>query len=68
MRMGSVSIEPASSTNLLRGFATVRDAGGDFIPADDLDSRDSFTLIGALFSSVVGEVPGAKPVLTLPVN
>ena len=39
-----------------------------FIPATDLNSRTSFTLLSALFSSVVGEVPGAKPVLTLPVN
>ena len=39
-----------------------------FIPATDLNSRTSFTLMSALFSSVVGEVPGAKPVLTLPVN
>ena len=39
-----------------------------FIPATDLNARTSFTLLSALFSSVVGEVPGAKPVLTLPVN
>ena len=38
------------------------------IPATDLNSRTSFTLLSALFASVVGEVPGAKPVLTLPVN
>ena len=39
-----------------------------YIPATDLNSRTSFTLLGALFASVVGQVPGAKPVLTLPVN
>jgi hypothetical protein len=39
-----------------------------FIPETDLQSRTSFALLSALFSSVVGEVPGAKPVLTLPVN
>jgi hypothetical protein len=39
-----------------------------YIPATDLPSRTTFTLLSALFSSVVGEVPGAKPVLTLPVN
>ena len=39
-----------------------------FIPATDLNARTSFTLLSALFASVVGEVPGAKPVLTLPVN
>jgi hypothetical protein len=39
-----------------------------YIPATNLNSRTSFTLLSALFSSVVGEVPGAKPVLTLPVN
>jgi len=39
-----------------------------YIPATDLGSRTTFTLLTALFASVVGEVPGAKPVLTLPVN
>ena len=39
-----------------------------YIPDNDLNARSSFSLISALFSSVVGEVPGAKPVLTLPVN
>lgn len=39
-----------------------------FIPGTDLNSRTSFTLLSALFSSVVGKVPGAKPVLTPPVN
>ena len=39
-----------------------------YIPATDLQARTSFTLLGALFASVVGDVPGAKPVLTLPVN
>lgn len=39
-----------------------------YVPATELDARASFSLISALFSSVVGEVPGAKPVLTLPVN
>lgn len=39
-----------------------------YISSDDLRSRTSFSLISALFAAVVGEVPGAKPVLTLPVN
>lgn len=39
-----------------------------FIASDDLTSRTSFALLNALFSSVIGEIPGAKPVLTLPVN
>ena len=39
-----------------------------YIPATDLNSRTSFTLLSALFSAVVGQIPGAKPVLTLPVN
>jgi len=39
-----------------------------YIPETDLNSRTTFTLLSALFASVVGEVPGAKPVLTLPVN
>ena len=39
-----------------------------YIPSTDLQARTSFILLGALFASVVGDVPGAKPVLTLPVN
>jgi hypothetical protein len=39
-----------------------------YIASNDLASRTSFSLLNALFASVVGEIPGAKPVLTLPVN
>jgi hypothetical protein len=39
-----------------------------YVPSTDLNSRSSFALFSALFSSVVGDVPGAEPVLTLPVN
>jgi len=39
-----------------------------YVPSTDLNSRSSFTLFSALFSSVVGDVPGAEPILTLPVN
>lgn len=39
-----------------------------YIPATDLNARASFSLVSTLFSSVVGEVPGAKPLLTLPVK
>jgi hypothetical protein len=39
-----------------------------YISATDLNSRTTFSLLSALFASVVGEVPGAKPLLTLPVN
>ena len=39
-----------------------------YIPETDLNARASFSLLSALFASVVGQVPGAKPVLTLPVN
>lgn len=39
-----------------------------YIAANDLTSRATFGLLDALFESVVGNVPGAKPLLTLPVN
>ena len=39
-----------------------------WVAANDLASRESFTLLEALFASVVGNVPGAKPLLTLPVD
>ena len=39
-----------------------------YVPSTDLDSRSSFSLLSALFASVVGDVPGADPVLTIPVN
>lgn len=38
-----------------------------YIALQDVKSRASFTLLDALFASVVGDVPGAKPLLTLPV-
>ena len=39
-----------------------------YIAEDDLNSRAEFTLLDAMFSSVVGNVPGGKPLLTLPVK
>jgi len=39
-----------------------------YVPATDLNSRSTFALLSALFSSVVGDIPGADPVLTLPVK
>lgn len=39
-----------------------------YIAAGDLNSRASFGMLNALFESVVGNVPGAKPLLTLPVK
>jgi hypothetical protein len=39
-----------------------------YIAADDLKSRTTFSLVDAMFASIVGNVPGAKPVLTLPVK
>jgi len=39
-----------------------------YIAATDLKSRVSFGMLDAIFASVVGNVPGAKPLLTLPVK
>jgi hypothetical protein len=39
-----------------------------YIGDNDLNSRASFALLDAMFASVVGTVPGAKPLLTLPVR
>ena len=39
-----------------------------FITDNDLESRASFNLINAFFAVTAGTVPGATPVLTLPVN
>jgi len=39
-----------------------------YIAADDVQSRASFTLLDAIFASVVGNIPGAKPLLTLPMK
>lgn len=39
-----------------------------FIADNDLTSRASFALINALFAVTAGTVPGASPILTLPVN
>jgi hypothetical protein len=34
----------------------------------DLNSRASFALLDAMFASIVGNVPGAKPLPNLPVR
>ena len=39
-----------------------------YIAADDVQTRASFTLLDAIFASVVGSIPGATPLLTLPVK
>ena len=39
-----------------------------YIAATDVQSRSSFTLLNAIFASVVGNIPGAEPLLTLPVK
>ncbi len=39
-----------------------------YITADDISSRATFSLLNAIYASVVGNVPGAKPLLTLPVK
>jgi len=39
-----------------------------YIASNDAKSRTSFMLLEAIFSSVVGNIPGAKPLLTLPVK
>jgi hypothetical protein len=39
-----------------------------FIEDNDLQSRQNFALLNALFAVTAGTVPGASPVLTIPVN
>lgn len=39
-----------------------------YIAADDAASRQAIGLLDALFQSVIGNVPGAKPLLTIPVK
>jgi len=39
-----------------------------YIALHDVKSRSSFALMDALFASVVGTVPGAKPLLSLPIK
>ena len=39
-----------------------------YIATSDLTSRASIEMLDALFESVVGNVPGRKPLLTLPVR
>jgi len=63
LRIQSSPTEPSGAWLKIKRGATWY-----YIAGDDLTSRISFTLLRALFSSVVGEVPGAKPLLTLPVR
>jgi hypothetical protein len=63
LKILSSASEPANAWLKIR-----REGTWYYIAADDLNSRVSFTLLRGLFSSVVGEVPGSKPLLTLPVK
>jgi len=63
LKINSSAIEPANAWIKIK----FRDTWF-YIVGDDLSSRASFTLLDAMFASVVGNVPGAKPLLTLPVR
>jgi len=63
MTIHSSTVEPAKSWIKIKYRNT-----WFYIDDNDLNSRASFTLLDALFASVVGNVPGAKPLLTLPVR
>jgi len=39
-----------------------------YIKDNDLKSREAFTMLNAFFAVTGGTVPGANPILTLPVN
>ena len=39
-----------------------------YVADNDLQSREAFALLNALFAVTGGTVPGANPILTLPVN
>ena len=39
-----------------------------YVADNDLESREAFVLLNALFAVTGGTVPGANPILTLPVN
>lgn len=59
----------ASPTEPAKAWLKIERSGTWYhIAEDDLTSRISFTLLSALFASVVGEIPGSKPLLTLPVK
>ncbi len=58
-----------SSSNPGEAWLKIRYKGHWFyIANDDFRSREMFTLVDAIFASVVGTVPGSKPLLTLPVR
>jgi hypothetical protein len=76
-RVSAVSRRPAADwLNILSAQSEPSDAwlkvqyrgSWFYIAADDLRSRTSFTLLDAIFASVVGSIPGATPLLTLPVK
>ncbi len=39
-----------------------------YVEDNDLQSREAFALLNALFAVTGGTVPGANPILTLPVG
>ena len=63
LEIRSASMEPSNA------WLKIKFRGSWFyIAANDLNSRRTFSLLDAMFASTVGNVPGAKPVLTLPVK
>ena len=63
LEIRSSPVEPTRAWLKIR-----REGAWYYIADDDLRSRVSFTLLRSIFSSVVGEVPGSNPLLTLPVK
>lgn len=63
LRIRSSQTEPADA------WAKVQYRGYWYsIAGNDIESRESFTLLDAMFASVVGSVPGGTPLLTIPVR
>jgi hypothetical protein len=80
---GNVFVNPSSSAPVEDGMFIVKSSQDEptnatvrtryrgnwfYIEDNDLQSRQSFALLNALFAVTAGTVPGANPVLTIPVN
>jgi hypothetical protein len=80
---GIVFVNPSSSAPVEDGMFIVKSSKDEpttatvrtryrgnwfYIEDNDLQSRQSFALLNAMFAVTAGTVPGANPVLTIPVN
>lgn len=83
MSLGIVFVDPSSTSDPADRLLVIKSSEAEpsnatlriryrnhwfYIEDNDLRSREAFALLNALFAVTAGTVPGANPILTLPVR